>query len=77
MPRVDADIPEFAVEDPGLPCVWLPTERGTATIRALIVYDVSIHYRGRTRSEAPYLWTSEPYTVPVGELRIVNVNGDE
>jgi hypothetical protein len=74
IPKLPRDFPEFAVEDPGLPCAWLPTEPGTVTIRAMIVYDVTIHLNSYTRREAPYLWVSNPTTLRVDELIAVNVN---
>jgi hypothetical protein len=74
VPVVPFDLPVFAVDDPGLACVWLPTERGNVSITATITYDVLIHINGHTRVETDYAWTSEPYDFYVGELRIVNTN---
>jgi hypothetical protein len=76
IPKVPWDFPEFAVDDPGLPCTWLPTEKGTVSIRAMVIYDVIIHVGGYSRTQAPFVWTSQPVDITVGELIAVNTIGN-
>jgi hypothetical protein len=76
IPAVPHDFPEFAVEDPALPCTWLPTEKGTVTIRAMVVYDVIIHVGGYSEPQAPFVWISQPVNITVGELIAVNTIGN-
>ena len=77
MPERDrANIPGFVAPGDTLdaPCTWVPRQLGTATIIARTRYLVTYYVSGYTEPEPPYTWQSAPFTIPVGQARIVNVN---
>ena len=74
MPRRASGVPDFA--EPGqfeAPCVWIPPRPGQVTIRARVTYRVVFAVSGFTEVLVPYVWSSDPLTVRVDELRVVNV----
>ena len=69
--------PDFA--EPGqfeAPCTWIPPNKGEVTIRATITYQVVFAVSGYADVLAPYVWSSNPITLRVDELRSVNVRPD-
>ena len=73
IPRRSSDVPDFA--EPGqydAPCVWIPPEPGELTVTARITYDVVFTVSGFADALAPYVWSSNPLTVRVDELSVVN-----
>lgn len=54
------------------PCVWIPPEPGELTVTARITYDVVFTVSGFADVLAPYVWSSNPLTVRVDELSVVN-----
>jgi hypothetical protein len=78
VPRRGSDVPDFA--EPGqfsAPCVWIPPEPGEVTIRARLTYEVRYVVSGFVEVLAPYSWSSDPVTVRVDELRVVNTRSDD
>ena len=74
MPKRASGVPDFA--EPGqfeAPCVWIPPRPGQVTIRARVTYRVVFAVSGFADVLQPYVWTSDPLTVRVDELRVVNV----
>ena len=73
IPVRSVDVPDFA--EPGqfsAPCVWVPPEPGELTVRARVTYRVVFTVSGFADVLAPYVWSSNPLTVRVDELRVVN-----
>ena len=54
------------------PCVWIPPEPGELTVTARITYSVVFTVSGFADVLAPYVWSSNPLTVRVDELSVVN-----
>lgn len=78
IPRRDPTVPDFA--EPGQymgPCVWTPPRPGNVTIRATVAYSVTLVVAGPpgtfVEPEEPFMWSSDPVTLRVDELRAVNV----
>lgn len=62
----DADEPGWS------PCTWTPPARGSATITARIIYDITFWASGWTEPDDDYVWRSLPVTYAVGELTSPN-----
>lgn len=74
IPGWPADLPDFyELGQLGRDCTWVPQEKGSVTIRARITYDVLLTISGFSEQLSPYVWYSDPLTLPVGEIRVRNV----
>jgi hypothetical protein len=74
IPKRASGVPDFA--EPGqfsAPCVWIPPKPGALTVRARISYHVVFTVSGYVDVLAPYEWSSDPLTVRVDDLRVVNI----